>query len=107
MFTLQGGKPRRFSPGRNAPASAAFSPMPAQMFDLCYNLTIVKLTIQLKLLPTSDQAGALKRTLETANTACDYISQVAWDTRTFGKFALSVRKRVTSTSGLTPSSSLR
>jgi integrase len=28
----------------------------------------------------------LKRTLETANTACNYISQVAWDTKTFGKF---------------------
>jgi putative transposase len=48
----------------------------------------VKLTIQLKLLPTSDQADALTRTLVTANAACDYISQVAWERRTFGKFAL-------------------
>ena len=58
------------------------------MVDPCYNLTIVKLTVQLKLLPTSDQADALKRTLVAANAACDYISQVAWDSRTFGKFAL-------------------
>ena len=50
--------------------------------------TIVKLTIQLKLLPTPDQADALTRTLVTANAACDYISQVAWESRTFGKFAL-------------------
>jgi len=48
----------------------------------------VKLTIQLKLLPTAAQADALKRTLETANAACDYISNVAWASRTFGKFAL-------------------
>ncbi len=50
--------------------------------------TIVKITIQLKLLPTSEQADALTRTLVTANAACNYISQVAWDSRTFGKFAL-------------------
>ncbi len=50
--------------------------------------TIVKITIQLKLLPTPEQADALTRTLVTANAACDYISQVAWDSRSFGKFAL-------------------
>jgi putative transposase len=48
----------------------------------------VKLTIQLKLLPTPDQADALTRTLVTANAACDHISHVAWESRTFGKFAL-------------------
>jgi len=48
----------------------------------------MKLTAQLKLLPTPEQADALKRTLETANAACDYISQVAWEMQTFGKFAL-------------------
>jgi putative transposase len=57
-------------------------------FGLCYTFTIVKLTVQLKLLPTSDQADALTRTLVTANAACDHISQVAWESRTFGKFAL-------------------
>ncbi len=30
----------------------------------------------------------MTRTLVVANAACDYISQVAWDRRTFGKFAL-------------------
>src|SRR3712207_562674 len=48
----------------------------------------MKLTVQLKLLPTPEQADALKRTLETANAACDSISQVAWQTRTFRQFAI-------------------
>jgi IS605 OrfB family transposase len=48
----------------------------------------MKLTVQLKLKPTSAQADALKRTLETANAACDYISQVAFSTRTFRQFAM-------------------
>jgi IS605 OrfB family transposase len=48
----------------------------------------MKLIAQLKLLPTPEQADTLKRTLETANAACDCISSVAWETRTFGKFAL-------------------
>jgi predicted transposase len=45
----------------------------------------MKLTAKIKLLPTKSQAEALKRTLETANSACNYISQVAWDNRTFSR----------------------
>ncbi len=48
----------------------------------------MRLTIQLKLLPTPEQADMLTRTLQTANAACDYISQVAWDARTFGQFPI-------------------
>jgi IS605 OrfB family transposase len=48
----------------------------------------MKLIAQLKLLPNPEQADALGRTLETTNAACNSISDVAWDTRTFGKFAL-------------------
>ena len=48
----------------------------------------MKRTIQLKLLPTPEQAESLTRTLETANAACDYISQVTWDARTFGQFPI-------------------
>jgi putative transposase len=48
----------------------------------------MRLTIQLKLLPTPEQADALKRTLVRANAACDYISQVAWNARTFGQFPI-------------------
>jgi IS605 OrfB family transposase len=48
----------------------------------------VKLIAQLKLLPSPEQAHALKHTLAAANAACNFISDVAWNTRTFGKFAL-------------------
>lgn len=42
----------------------------------------------MKLLPTPEQADALRRTLEAANAACNYISQVAWEARTFRQFAI-------------------
>jgi putative transposase len=48
----------------------------------------VKLIVQLKLIPTPEDAAALLATLERANDAANAISQVAWDTRTFGQFAL-------------------
>jgi putative transposase len=48
----------------------------------------MKLIAQVKLQPTPEQESALRRTLEAANAACNFISDVAWDTRTFGKFAL-------------------
>jgi putative transposase len=48
----------------------------------------MKLIAQLKLQPTPEQENALRRTLEAANAACNFISTVAWETRTFGKFAL-------------------
>jgi transposase len=48
----------------------------------------MQLTAKLKLQPTQAQADSLKRTLITANAACDSISGIAWETRTFGKFAL-------------------
>lgn len=48
----------------------------------------MKLTAQLKLHPTPAQADALKRTLETANAACDTISRAAWQAKTFRQFKL-------------------
>ncbi|HYF65681.1 MAG TPA: transposase [Herpetosiphonaceae bacterium] len=48
----------------------------------------MKLTAAIKLLPTPDQATALQRTLETANAACNTISQSAWQARTFKQFDL-------------------
>jgi IS605 OrfB family transposase len=48
----------------------------------------VKIIAQLKLVPTPEQADALRRTLAAANHACNHISAVAWETRTFGKFSL-------------------
>ena len=48
----------------------------------------MRVTAQLKLLPTPEQAEALRRTLEQANAACNDISRTAWEQQTFGKFAL-------------------
>lgn len=51
-------------------------------------MRFMKLTSKVKLQPTDAQADGLKRTLEVANAACDYISTVAWNERAFGKFQL-------------------
>jgi IS605 OrfB family transposase len=48
----------------------------------------MKLTVQLKLRPTPEQANALRRTLERANEACNYISRAAWEAKTFRQFAV-------------------
>lgn len=48
----------------------------------------MKLIAQLQLKPTPEQKRALLATLERANQACDYISQVAWESQIFGQFAL-------------------
>jgi IS605 OrfB family transposase len=46
----------------------------------------MKLTAQIKLIPTPTQADALRRTLEAANAACDAISRATWEARTFRQF---------------------
>ena len=48
----------------------------------------MKLIAQVKLLPSLEQAEALQRTLEAANAACEFVSQQAWQTRTFRRFEL-------------------
>src|SRR3954471_8959314 len=48
----------------------------------------MRLTAQLKLLPTPEQAAALQRTLAAFNAACEYISGVAWASKTFRQFDL-------------------
>jgi IS605 OrfB family transposase len=55
---------------------------------VCATIQYMKLIAQLKLQPTPEQADVLKRTVEAANAACNFISDIAWDTNTFGKFAL-------------------
>ena len=42
----------------------------------------------MKLQPTPAQADALRRTLVRANEACDYISRIAWEAKTFRQFAM-------------------
>lgn len=48
----------------------------------------MKLIAQVKLQPTDEQAQALLDTLEKANAACNYISGIAWETKTFRQFSL-------------------
>lgn len=48
----------------------------------------MKLTAKIKLQPTPDQHDALLQTLETANAACNDISQQAWDSKVFSQFSL-------------------
>jgi putative transposase len=48
----------------------------------------VKLTVCLKLKTTPEDDAALLGTLERANAAVNAVSAVAWQTRTFGQFAL-------------------
>ena len=69
----------------------------------------MKLSVQLKLQPTPEQADALKRTLIRANEACDYISRVAWENKTFRQFAIHkvVYSDVRETFGLTAQLAVR
>ena len=48
----------------------------------------MKLIAQVKLQPDERQADALKRTLETANAACNWLSEQAWQARTFRQYDL-------------------
>lgn len=48
----------------------------------------MKLTSQVKLLPTPEQAQLLRQTLETANAACNVISAHAWECKTLRQFPL-------------------
>ncbi len=48
----------------------------------------MKLTVAVKLLPSKEQADALRETLRRSNAASDYASEVAWESRTFGKHSL-------------------
>lgn len=48
----------------------------------------MKLITQIKLQPNNQQFDQLKQTLERANEAANWISQWAWDNRTYGKFAI-------------------
>lgn len=52
-----------------------------------YNMCM-KLIARIKLQPTKKQHKALLQTLEAANAACDYVSEVAWQAQTFGQFTL-------------------
>jgi putative transposase len=46
-------------------------------------ISAMKLTAMIKLLPNDEQWQYLYETLDRANTACNWISELAWETRTF------------------------
>lgn len=48
----------------------------------------VQLTVQLKLAPTTEQADMLTATMRQANAACGWLSEQAWQTKTFRQFDL-------------------
>lgn len=48
----------------------------------------MKLIAQVKLQPTPEQAAVLKCTLELTNEACNYLSDRAWQSRTFQQYRL-------------------
>lgn len=52
---------------------------------------MLKLTVQIKLQPTPEQAVSLRETLETANAAADRLSQLAWEAKEFRRFPLHKR----------------
>jgi len=58
------------------------------LHDCRYNVNKLKLTAQVKLVVTSEQADALRRTMQAANTVCDSLSAWAWENQTFGQYPL-------------------
>lgn len=48
----------------------------------------MKLITQIKLLPNEKQSQILKETMRTFNNACNYISNRAWETKTFRQYSL-------------------
>lgn len=48
----------------------------------------MKLTAKIKLNPTEEQRQLLHKTLQRANAACNYISNLAWQEKTFNKLSL-------------------
>ncbi len=48
----------------------------------------MKLTVTVKLQPTEEQARSLRSTMERANDAANYVSEWAWQNRTFGQYTL-------------------
>lgn len=69
----------------------------------------LKLTVQVKLQPSENQTEALRRTLETVNQACNWLSEKAWETKEFRQFPLhrSFYKEIRATFDLTAQAVVR
>lgn len=80
-----------FQPFGNPRHSVGGGLTPFQIFDniehISYNYRM-KLTTKVKLQPEPEQYQALLKTLETANTACNQISNVAWQNNIFSQFKI-------------------
>ena len=61
---------------------------PFQIFEVCGMLSAMILTAKVKLETSKEQFNALKQTLETTNRACDFLSEIAWQNKVFGRFGL-------------------
>ncbi len=48
----------------------------------------MNLTVKIKLLPTTEQKASLIKTIEVFNEACNYISHIAFEKKTFGQIGL-------------------
>ena len=48
----------------------------------------MKLVLKIKILPSDEQRSLLLQTMEEANKACAYISDIAWANKTFGQFKI-------------------
>lgn len=48
----------------------------------------VKLMLKIKLLPDTKQANSLSKTIKEFNTACNEVSNIAWDNKTFNTYKL-------------------
>ena len=51
----------------------------------------MKLTLKIKLLPTTQQANILLSTIREANAACNAISEIAWEEKIFNQFKIQSR----------------
>jgi len=58
------------------------------MYEIILYLCIMKLTLQIKLLPTQEQFTFLKNTLIEANTACNEISNTAFTKKLYNQYKL-------------------
>lgn len=58
------------------------------ILEIYNKLSIVKLTLKIKLLPDDAQAELLLNTIREANFACNAISDIAWEQKVFAQFKL-------------------
>jgi putative transposase len=48
----------------------------------------MELVTKVKLLPNPEQANRLRETLEQSNAACNVLSQLTWESKRFGQWAI-------------------